>query len=380
MVMLKTRLPAYLAAVFLVVAVCLPYGTALHAETPKERMAKNKQKHTKLYQRMKVLGQEKGALSDIIAALDGRVDSKEKEISQIRSQLDNANQRKEDLLTGLSELEGDLAENKTALGQRARAIYMQGEMSYLELLFQSSGFSDLVDRVFFVQAILEHDEQLVSSAEQMKGEMIERERTIDSQISEIDAIVLLLEDQLAELENLKSTKQFDLDAISRDQNLTKRQADELEVENKRIIAELREIANSASGYKGKPWTGSFTKPCSGSITSGFGYRIHPVYKTKKKHTGVDIGAPKGTTIKAAGKGKVIFTGTRSGYGKTVMIDHGNGRVTLYAHMSRISCDAGDIVDTRDKIGEVGSTGVSTGNHVHFEVRINGNPVDPMKEL
>ena len=366
-----------------IAALCLSITlqtTASAAQSRKDRMQQNKQEHTKLWQRIKQLSQEEGSLTDILAGIDARVEDKETEIDQIQQQLDAAVERRDELCASLAQIEQDLSSNKQTIAKRARAIYMQGDMSYMELLFQSDGFSDLIDRVFFVQAVLEHDERLVVDAESLQSQLIERQRVIDSQISDIDTIRQRLEEQLAELEELKSRKQLDLEAINNDKTLAKRQADELEDENKRIAAELREIANSASGYQGKPWAGSFVKPVSGNITSGYGYRIHPVYKTKKMHTGVDISAPKGTTIKAAGDGKVIFTGTRRGYGKTVMVDHGGGRVTLYGHMSKITCDDGDHVKTGDKIGEVGSTGVSTGNHCHFEVRIDGQHVDPMKEI
>ena len=133
------------------------------------------------------------------------------------------------------------------------------------------------------------------------------------------------------------------------------------------------------------WGGSFMQPVPGQVGSGFGMRVHPIYRVRKMHTGVDIGAATGTPVKAADAGKVFYTGRRGGYGNTVMIDHGvdsRGRqiVTLYAHLSRITCKVGDTVARGQAIGAVGSTGISTGPHLHFEVRVNNEPVDPLKEL
>lgn len=363
-----------------VALLCVGHMPSAVAETGQQRMQRNKQQHTKLWERVARLDQDKGALADIIAGIDERIEERESEVERIRTQLEEANQRHDQLVSEEDTIRAELSSRKRNLSQRARAIYMQGDLTYLEMLFAAHGLGDLLDRVFYVETILNHDKDLVASAEQASAELAEKRVSIEAQITEIDNIYQLLEEQLGELEGLRGEKELSIKAINEDRNLTLRRITELEEENKRIAAEIREIQNSASAYKGKPWKGPFNKPCSGTITSGFGTRSHPIYGVKKMHTGVDISAPKGTAIKAAGNGKVIYTGRRGGYGKTVIVDHGNSRMTLYAHMSRITCDAGDEVGTSTKLGEVGSTGVSTGNHLHFEVRINGEPVDPMKEL
>lgn len=151
----------------------------------------------------------------------------------------------------------------------------------------------------------------------------------------------------------------------------------------------RELYGTGSGY----FAGVMAFPVPGweqTPTGGaaFGYRIHPILGYNKMHAGIDIGSNavgkniNGATIVAAGEGKVIFAGSRSGYGNTVIIDHGNGVTTLYAHQQSggIKVKVGQTVYRRDPIGAVGSTGLSTGPHLHFEVRINGTPVDPMKYL
>ena len=131
-------------------------------------------------------------------------------------------------------------------------------------------------------------------------------------------------------------------------------------------------------------TGAFLRPCAGRITSYFGYRKHPIFNRTIYHSGVDIGAPMGTPIKAANSGKVIYTGWYGGYGNVVIIDHGKmqGRPTstLYAHQSSIAVSKGQNVSKGQVIGYVGSTGYSTGPHLHFEVRINGKPVNPLNYI
>jgi murein DD-endopeptidase MepM/ murein hydrolase activator NlpD len=132
-------------------------------------------------------------------------------------------------------------------------------------------------------------------------------------------------------------------------------------------------------YSGK-WTGDFIQPVSGHIGSGFGMRNHPIQQVYKMHSGVDIGAPYGTPIHAGGDGLVVLASWNGGYGKAVMIDHGGGVMTLYGHCSSFAVSVGDIVRAGQTIAYVGSTGLSTGPHVHFEVRVDGKPVDPMSRL
>ena len=137
-----------------------------------------------------------------------------------------------------------------------------------------------------------------------------------------------------------------------------------------------------NSQKGQVFTGSgkgtFGVPlASARLTSNFGYRVHPIYKTRRLHTGADFGAPSGTPILAAGSGTVVYAGPRGGYGNVVIIDHGKALATLYAHQSTVLAGTGAKVAKGQVIGRVGSTGMSTGPHLHFEVRANGNPVDPL---
>jgi murein DD-endopeptidase MepM/ murein hydrolase activator NlpD len=377
--MLKTALRFLLILLLgsALAALANPACPPAYGQSAKKKMERNRQQRDKLYVRIKQLNDKKDSLLDGIEMVDGRIDNKSDEISSIQSQLTQASERFETLTSEKQELESRLRLRKQNLSLRARAIYMQGDVSLVDVLFQAASFNDLVDRLFFVQAVLDQDRTMVEDTQLTQVDLRGKISSIESQIQAIESIKQKLQSELTLLQDLKGEKQLDMEAIDKDKSLYMRQIKELEGENNRIRDQLRNLSTSASGYKGKPWTSSFKKPVSGPITSGFGYRKHPIFGVTKMHTGVDISAPEGTTIKAAGKGKVVFAGTGKGYGKYVIIDHGNGRSTLYGHMSRISCTAGDEVNVGDKIGEVGSTGYSTGNHCHFEVRINGDPVDPM---
>jgi murein DD-endopeptidase MepM/ murein hydrolase activator NlpD len=153
---------------------------------------------------------------------------------------------------------------------------------------------------------------------------------------------------------------------------------ELERNSREIEAMIQRLQRSPAGRTRfmRPWRGSFMRPVAGPIVSGFGYRIHPIYKVRAFHNGLDIAAPTGTPIHAAGAGYVIHSGWWGGYGNCVIIDHGGGVSTVYGHCSSLVAQAGQKVRRGQVIAAVGSTGLSTGPHLHFEVRHSGKPVPP----
>jgi murein DD-endopeptidase MepM/ murein hydrolase activator NlpD len=373
MVMLLTAL--------LAVALVPKAEVAYAAKSAKQsKIVRNRAIRDRLWEKVKNLSVNQTKLDVTITMLDERENAKDLEISKIESQYDQASDRRDKLQAKGKELEQRLSQSKEALSERAKAIYMQGELSYVDLLFQSASFSELIDRMFFVQAIFENDEKLINDTKDNQNQLTSQMSKINEQISAINEIKTKLEVERGELQEIKGEKELTMQAIEKDKKLVLRQIEELEAENKRIAAQLRAASRSATAFRGKPWSGSFLKPCPGPITSGFGMRFHPILHYNRMHTGVDISAGRGTAIMAAGNGIVYFAGRMGGYGNCVIVNHGNNRATLYGHMNRNTCTKGESVTTKTKLGEVGSTGFSTGNHLHFEVRINGDPVDPLRSL
>ena len=151
-----------------------------------------------------------------------------------------------------------------------------------------------------------------------------------------------------------------------------------------MIASMTKKSASSTTTPVKVSSSGFIKPIAGPITSPFGYRIHPIFKSRIYHSGIDIGGPNGGAIRASNDGRVIYSGWYGGYGKVVILDHGviNGSpiTTLYAHMSVIKVSNGQVVKKGQTVGLEGSTGYSTGPHCHFEVRVNGKPVNPLSYI
>lgn len=267
---------------------------------------------------------------------------------------------------------------------RVRAMEENGNASYVEYLLNASTLAEFLTAVDDIGEIMQSDraledayiearentEAVVAEYEEYKADIVEKQdelRTEQAELqSELDEATALITDITANLaDNAAVLEQFEA---------AEREA-ETNVANMVIALEKKRQAEAAAAVVG---TGAFIWPVPSCtyLTSRFGLRVHPIYGTTKSHTGVDIGAESGATIVAADGGTVVIAGVNSGYGNCVMIDHGNGYKTLYGHMSSIAVTNGQTVSQGDTVGYVGSTGVSTGPHCHYEVWKDGARIDP----
>ncbi len=265
---------------------------------------------------------------------------------------------------------------------RARTMYEDGTTSYIEVLLGSSSFSDLLSRVEMIREVVEYDRRMLASLAAAREEIRLAKEALALEKTNLENRELELEALREELGYRLEAKQLLLDQLMADEEEYKKAYEQAEADEKKIQRELERLAaeeakkGNATKYTGN---GQFQWPCPSSrrITSYYGYRIHPVYNTRKFHSGIDIGAGYGNDIVAAESGTVITATYGSGYGKYVVVSHGSGITTLYAHCSSLLVAVGDKVQKGETIAKIGSTGVSTGNHLHFEVRINGSTTDPL---
>jgi murein DD-endopeptidase MepM/ murein hydrolase activator NlpD len=286
--------------------------------------------------------------------------------------------------------EAHLEVRETLLDQRVRALDKQGSLDYLELVVTSRTFSQLVDRVMIMQEIVRSDRRLVDALRAERDQVRDLGRRLDTQRAQQVALLRQQRDEEAQLEGLRDAQQ---QALAYDQQLEaqfEQQRQEIEAEKARIddlVGQLQaQYDGEARGLGGG--SGRFAWPERGPITQGFGCTdllgepYDPSCPTHHFHTGLDIGCNFGNPIEAADSGVVSYVnyGWGGGYGNFVLVTHGNGFATLYAHLSSISVAAGQAVRQGQVIGAEGSTGYSTGPHLHFEIRLNGAYQNPLTYL
>ena len=342
-------------------------------------------------------------------ALDGKIEINRQMIELIGEQI-----KIYDEIIAEKQAELDKAlEKETAqtelLRSRIRAMEENSSYSYASFIFDSSSVTELLSRIGDVNDIMHYDkaleeeymaaredvESIKKSYEEARHEQELLQKELDTKQAELDAQVEAAYTMIADIETLSDDAQAEYDAIAEEE--AKAEETLQEAIRKRAAEEAaKNAANNAnsggnsggsggnSGGGGSSGGGSATSlsnlqwpvPSCTLITSRFGYRVAPTTGASTYHGGLDIGAGMGASIVAAGAGDVIYAGANGGYGNCVMIDHGNGVVTVYAHMSSIGVSYGQYVTAGQYVGAVGSTGVSTGPHCHFEIRINGAQTDP----
>lgn len=299
------------------------------------------------------------------------------EISTLQSQIQNTEEniaRAEDELAWASMR---IEEKKDQLARRLDAMYRNGNIAYAEVLMNSRDFTELMSNLDMVQKIVNHDVELLQFLEEQR--MIVEDRKIELEasrrlLSELRQVEenrqkLLLVSR-GEQERLRQELEQDKAALSRQLDQLEKEAKDLE----KVLLKLQSEGEYIGGVMKWPVPGHTR------ISSPYGNRMHPILRTNRFHAGIDIPAPTGTNIIAAAPGRVAFSGTQGGYGRTVIIDHGGGIMSLYAHNSQLLVSEGEQVTQGKVIAKAGSTGMSTGPHLHFEVRKNGKYVDPMPWL
>ena len=260
---------------------------------------------------------------------------------------------------------------------RMNAMYKYGRVEFLDVLLSGESFSDIQMRIDIIGRITKHDKELIAQLKKSRQAIETAKAQLESEMDEQEKLSSRLEKTKKELAGqISESETLSLKLASDEKNI-RATYEEIEEEEKKLQAELNRIlAESASKTSYVGGTMIWPLPGYTTITSPYGYRIHPTLKVRKLHTGVDISAPKGTKILAANAGEVIISAHSKAWGEYVVVNHGGGIATLYAHMSKRLVSQGDIVIQGQNIGLVGSTGYATGNHLHFEIQKNGSSVDP----
>ena len=313
------------------------------------------------------------SLESQIAILEALIAETEEQIETLQNQIAESNERLFVLTQQIVMLDQEIYDQNSALNKRLRVMYMTDDQSMLAVLLGSESFVDMMSNLEMVRRIHENDKAFLEELEK-KLDDVEKKKT------EAVEIERLLKEKRTDLQDYKDLLDEDKAALATAQKRVKEIRDKaaaeierLEQESKRIEQELLNMTSQWGDYGG----GAMAWPVWGPVTSEYGMRYHPLTGRYTMHTGIDIGAATGTPVHAAADGIVYFAGWNSGgYGNLIMIDNGSSIVTMYAHLSGFASSTNQIVYRGDIIGYVGSTGNSTGPHLHFEVRVSGSPQNP----
>jgi len=334
--------------------------------------------------------------------LDSRIDLTGQEIDNVVSTIAYF-----DLLIREKEYEVYLAQTREdeqfeKYRNRVRSMEENGIITYLEIIFDSTSFSDMLARIDFVADIMRSDENAYNdlidarnetesakaALEETREEMDEEKEYLElkeaellEQLDEAHELILRMEEDIDTERQLRDLVVSEEARVQREINAAVAElARQQELERQRRLRAQQAAAGTGVSSGTVTGSGQLMWPTSGPVTSGFGVRRHPVFGDMRMHSGIDIGAGHGATVVAADGGTVITSAYNASYGNYVVISHGGGITTLYAHLSSRSVSAGASVSKGQQVGLIGSTGISTGPHLHFEVMVNGSRVNPLSKL
>lgn len=400
----------FLAAVL---SFALVLATPLSAQATKSGLNDAKSKKTALEAEKKKTEQELKSLEGLkndttayVKKLDSSLESIGNELSKLNDDIDAKEKQIETTKEELSEAKETEKSQYEAMKLRIKYMYEKGDSSYVDLLMESGSLSELLNKAEYITKISAYDRQKLDEYAATKEKIAKKEKALEGEHAELLTLQGETEAKQASVEKLLAAKQTELQnyetkiasaegqisEYAKSIEAQENQIRSIETEMKRKEEEARKKAEeekkkAAAANKTTPTYKtvslgdiSFTWPCpaSGRITSGFGGRKSPTKGASSNHKGIDISAPTGTSIVAAAAGEVVIATYSSSAGNYVMLSHGGGVYTVYMHASSLLVSQGQNVKKGQTIAKVGSTGYSTGSHLHFGVRVNGAYVNPSK--
>lgn len=382
-----------------------------NAKSSKEELQKKRDKTNK---QIDNLESDKDDIQASIEKLDEKLAQMNQKIETLSEQLSKTNEKLVKTKSNLKQAQKKEKEQYATMKERIKFMYENGETAYIDAIFQASSMGELLNRAEYISKISEYDHNMLVRFEETRKEIADTKTQLEEQAAKVKSLKIKVEDQQTSVEQvveeksvqvkkyeatIKSKKslvaEYEKGIADQEALIAKLEKEAIERAKKEAEEAARKKAAeraaqnsnndsietpsiSVPQYSG----GKFTWPCPSSyrITSSYGYRVHPITGTKKLHNGVDIGASAGSSVVAAADGTVILAAYSSSAGNWIIIDHGGGISTVYMHNSSLSVSSGTTVKKGQHIANVGSTGMSTGSHLHFGVRVNGSYVNPMSYL
>jgi len=327
--------------------------------------------------RLQQANQQEQGLSQELGVTQELLEEFSERLRVVRTELSIARSRHEILRQKVAESRDKLRRKRRALGQRLREMEIEGSASYLQVLLQARSFTQFLTYGEYMQRVVGSQKQLIEAVQSERKILEQRREAAQRTVNEIRGLETDYRERVLNLDDVRKQQKALLTRLQTHRRKLEAYVDGLEHSSAELEKRLQSIISQKGSVLGPIMSsGQFIYPVGGPITSPFGYRTHPILGTTRFHAGMDFGVGEGTPIRAADHGVVIHADWCGGYGNAVIIQHGHDISTLYGHCSRLLVHQGQAVRQGDVVGEVGSTGMSTGPHLHFEVRQGGTPVDP----
>ncbi len=358
-------------------------GTAKNPKSLSRKLNQVKSQKSRVAAELRATTQKARVVTTDLRTLEARLESLGEQVEETRANLHSNRAEQVKLAENLKQMEVLVAETRAKVRSRLRAMYMQTNGSYISIVSGAQTVGDFVSRSGMLQTIAEKDRELFDRYESLTRNVSEKKRQQDSVVRQYEKLRAFEDRKEAELSDVREEKSIALKQLRSRQAELKKLLQQFQADERNIAAEIaaynRRIKKNPKTAR-KPFKGRFMRPVNAPVTSGFGNRFHPILRISRLHAGTDFGARSGSPIFAVADGTVISASYSGGYGNRIILDHGGGLTTVYAHCSSLAVRAGQTVRQGQRIGAVGSTGLSTGPHLHFEMRINGRPVNPMSRL
>ena len=379
--MLKGRFISLLvAACVAVLPLFTAWSFASEVDDKRAELNEVQSQMQKMQERKEKARQKAEAASVGLEEIQTRINQLRGQARELQGKSDALQAKIDDNKVKLAQKQAEVDKRKKIYSKRLRQIYMNGQVNYLDVLLGARDFSDFASRMYLLQKIISSDIEMLQQLQKAEAEVRERQEQLDIEMRDIEVAKAELEAKRSRAKRLKEQRSYMLYKAQEEEQQSQSEYERLLAISENITAMLRNMESGGGSSSGGGGTGRFIWPCRGEITSYFGWRTHPIFGTTKYHSGMDIAVDYGTPILAADSGTVIYSGWLGGYGYAVMIDHGSGLVTLYAHNQSLNVYEGQYVTKGTCIAYAGSTGYSTGPHCHFEVRLHGEVTEPLNYL
>lgn len=357
---------------------------------PAQSSAQLKQKLRQTNNKRNYLQQQKKKADLRLRREQNKLSSNQQKLEVAHEKLQKNTIRYNNLVTNLSSMEvqlnhalAEFQKLDAAMKQRIRQVFMHQRTGMFDSILNARDVNSLLDTFYFEKIVIMEDYRRIQALKAKAQHIAALKSQVERQKRMIESSIRDINNQRTAIQNSIAANKSMIERLKKDKAYYEKTEKELANQSANIQNMIAKLSknNAGSSSQVKITSTGFIRPISGPITSPFGYRIHPIFKSRIFHSGIDIGGPNGGAIRASNDGKVIYSGWYGGYGKVVILDHGivNGQpiTTLYAHMSSIGVSNGQMVKKGQTLGREGSTGYSTGPHCHFEVRVNGKPVNPL---